>query len=71
MVFQLFRNTYFEECILMAASAIYFFKLFLPFRKQVKKLVDLLRKFQSVLPRTFKLFVGPHHDLGHIIYDQA
>ena len=55
----------------MAASAIYFFKLFLMSRKRVRKLVGLVRKFQNVLPRTFKLFVNPHHDHGHIIYGQA
>ena len=69
--FQLFRHTYFKECILKAASPIHFFKLFLLSRKQVRKSVSLLWKFKKVLPRTFKLFVKPYHDRGHIIYDQA
>ena len=41
------------------------------FRKQVIKLLGLLWKFNNVLPRTFKLFVRPHHEHGHIIYDEA
>ena len=55
----------------MAASTIYFFKLFLMSRKRVRETVGLLRKFQNVLPRTFKLFLRPHHDHDHIIYDQV
>ena len=69
--FQLFRHTYFKKHILMTASAIYFFKIFLLSCKQIRKSVGPLRKFQNVLPRTFKLFVRPHHDHGHIIYDQT
>ena len=69
--FQLLRNTYFKECILTAASTIYLFKLFLLSCKLVRKSVGPLRKFQIVLPRTFKLFVRPHYDHGHIIYNQA
>ena len=55
----------------MAASSIYFFKLFLLFHKQIRKSVGLLRKSQNVSPRTFKLFVRPYHDHGDIIYEQV
>ena len=59
------------ECILMTASAIYFLKVFLLSRKQIRKSVGPVRKLQNVLPRTFKLLVRPHYDHDHIIYDQA
>ena len=39
--------------------------------KRVRKTVGLLRKFSNVLPRTSKLFVGPHLDHGNIIHDQV
>ena len=55
----------------MAASMFYFFKLFLLSPKRVRKLVGLLRKVQNNLPRTFKVFVIPHHDHDDITYDQA
>ena len=55
----------------MAASMFYFFKLFLLSPKGVRKLVGLLRKVQNNLPRTFKVFVIPHHDHDDITYDQA
>ena len=40
-------------------------------RKQVRKSVGLLWKPQNVLPKTSRLLIRPHHDHGHIIYDQA
>ena len=55
-IVQLFKNTYLKECIFMAVSAIYFFKLFLLSGKQVRKSIGQLRKFQNFLQRTFKLF---------------
>ena len=44
--------------------------------KKISKTVGLLRKFQSILPRTslitiYKLFARPHLDYGGIIYDQT
>ena len=54
----------------MATSTIYFFKLYLLSRKLVRKSVGPLWKSKNGLARTFKLFVRPHHDHGHIIYDQ-
>lgn len=68
--FQMFRIYYFKECFLMAANAIYFFKLFPLSRKQVRTPVGSLRKFENLLPRTFKLFDRPYHDHLHITYDQ-
>ena len=62
----MFRNNYFKECNLVAAFAIYFLKLYLLSRKQVKKSVGLLRKSHNVLPKTFKLFIRPHHDQGNV-----
>ena len=55
----------------MSASATYIFKLFLLSRKQLRKLVGLLRQFQNVLPKSSKLDMRPRHGPGHIIYDQA
>ena len=55
----------------MFASANYFFKLFLLSRKQVRKSIGLLRKSQNVLPKSSKLYIRPHHDRSHILYDQA
>ena len=42
----------------------------------VKKTINLLRKFQQSLPRQslitiYKLFIGTHLDYGDIVYDQA
>ena len=54
----------------MAANAIYFFKLFPLSRKQVRTPVGSLRKFENLLPRTFKLFDRLYHDHLHITYDQ-
>ena len=65
---QLFRKTYFKKLVLMAASTIYFFKLFLLSPEQVRKLVRLSRK---VIPKSFKLFVRPHYDHRDITYDQT
>ena len=65
---QLLRNAYFKKRILMAASAIYFFNLFLLSCKRVSKAV---RKFPNILPKTSRLFVSPHHDHGDIMHDQA
>ena len=44
--------------------------------KQISKTIGLLRKFQSILPRTslitiYKSFARPHLDYGDIIYDQT
>ena len=55
----------------MAASTIYFSKLFLLSRKHVRKSVGLLGKSQNILPKTSKLFIRPHDEHGHTIYDQA
>ena len=71
MIFELFSNNYFKEYILMAASAIRFFQLFLLPRKQVRKSVGLLRNSPNALPKTSKLSIRPNHDYGYIIYDQA
>ena len=43
--------------------------------KKVMKGIGLLRKLQSILPRTslltiYKLFIRPHLDYGDIVYDQ-
>ena len=67
--FQLFRNTYFKQCIFMVASAIYFFKLYLLSPKQVRKSIGPLRRSQNVLPRPFKLCVRPYYDHGHVMHD--
>ena len=58
-----FRNAYFKEQILRAASTIYFFNLFVLSCKRVSKTVGLLRKFQNVLPRASK-FLRSHLDHG-------
>ena len=68
---QLFRTTCFKERIFMTSSAICFFNLFLLSCKQVSKTIRLLQKFQSVFPRTSKLFIRHHLDHGDIIHDQA
>ena len=44
--------------------------------KKISKTVNLLRKFQGILPRTslitiYKLFSRPHLDYGDRIYDQT
>ena len=43
---------------------------------KVKKTINLLRKFQQILPRQslitiYKLFIRPHLDYGDIVYDRA
>ena len=43
---------------------------------KVKKIIDLLRKFQKIVPRQFlitiyKSFIWPHLDYGDIVYDRA
>ena len=43
---------------------------------KVNKTIDLLRKFQQVLPRPFfitiyKAFIRPHLDYGDVIFDQS
>ena len=43
---------------------------------KVNRTIDLLRKFQQVLPRPFlitiyKAFIRPHLDYGDVIFDQA
>ena len=58
-----FRNAYFKEQILRAASTIYFFNLFVLSCKRVSKTVGLLRKFQNVLSRASK-FLRFHLDYG-------
>ena len=68
---QLFRNNYFNERILMAASVIYFFNLFPLSCKRISKPVDLLRKFQNVSLTISKFFIRPHLDHCDIIHDQA
>lgn len=45
----------------MAASAIYFFKLFLLSRKQIRELVGLLLKSQIILTKSSKSFILPDH----------
>ena len=55
----------------MAALAIYFSKQFLLSRKQLRKSIGLLRKYQNVLPKSSKLFIRPHHGHGHFIYDHS
>ena len=55
----------------MAASAIYFFNLFLLSCKRVSETVGLLWKLQNVSPRTSKLFVRPHLNYGDVIYVEA
>ena len=44
--------------------------------KTANRTIDLMRKLQSVLPRTdlvtiYKAFVTPHLNYGDILYDQA
>ena len=75
----LFRNTYFKECILMAASTIYFLsylsRLTQNVFKWVNEIVGLLRKFQKCLRNSlvtiYKLFLPPHLDYNDIICDQG
>ena len=55
----------------MAASAIYFFNLFLLSCKRISKTVGLIRKFQSVSLRNSKLFIRTYLDHGDIIHDQV
>ena len=43
---------------------------------KIKKTIDLLRKFQEILPRQslitiYKSFIRPHLDYGDIVYDRA
>ena len=43
---------------------------------KISKTIVLLRKLQSVLPRDalitmYKVFIRPHLDYSHILYDQA
>ena len=44
--------------------------------KKIAKTIGLLRKLPVVLPclsliTMYKAFIGPHHDYGDIVYDQA
>ena len=55
----------------MAASAIYFFKLFLLSSKQVRKSVGLLQRSKNVIQKTSKLIIRPHHDHCQITCEQA
>ena len=46
------------------------------FLNQVNKTINLLRKFQLILPRhslitIYKTFIRPHRDYGDVIYDRA
>ena len=68
---QLFRSAYFKECILMAASTIYFFNIFLLSWKIVSTTVGLLQNFQNVLLRNSKLLIRPHLDHDDVTHDQA
>ena len=62
---QLFRNTYFEECILVSAFVICFIKVIFTFCQRLEKSGGLLHKVQNVLPRMLELFVRVHYDHGY------